>query len=273
MRFYKMHGCGNDFILINNRDARVPESKMREWALCLCRRGLGVGADGIIFLDATPPGRRSDYICHFLNADGMRSEMSGNGARCAAWLSMQLGLAGVRHTLGTDAGPIQAEVFSERGEVKIRLTRARDLRVNLNIEVEGETVTLHHVNLGAPHAVILVEDAKSAEVERLGKALRWHSGFQPDGANINFAQRLDPETLLVRTYERGVEAETFSCGTGACAALAITRALGQAGDSATVKTRLGDSLLVSVEEGEFYLRGPVKRVFEGRLDLVALELE
>ena len=113
IHFHKMHGCGNDFIFIDNREAKVSVPEMAAWAELLCRRKTGIGADGLLFLDTTPEGREGDFIWHFYNADGSRAEMCGNASRCASWLAVNLGLAGRSMCFGTDAGLIHADVDVE----------------------------------------------------------------------------------------------------------------------------------------------------------------
>ena len=120
--FTKMHGSGNHFVLLDNRSLRAPRADMAEWARRICAPGFGVGADGLIFLDLAPAGSGADTMWHFYNADGSRAEMCGNGSRCAARLAMELGMAGPRHVLLTDAGPIHAAVDPDSDQVKVQLT-------------------------------------------------------------------------------------------------------------------------------------------------------
>lgn len=271
--YVKMHGCGNDFVLIDNRGVGVPKEIMSEWAIRLCHRTMGIGADGLIFLDRTPPAMVSDYVWHFYNADGSRGEMCGNGARCAALLSTRIGLAGLEHTIGTDAGPVKAEVDSGRAEVRVQLTRPKELRTRLSLDVEGMECPAHYVNTGVPHVVVLTDDIEAIDVERLGRAIRFHSGFEPDGTNVNFVQIEDRSNLLIRTYERGVEAETYACGTGCCAAVVVAHTLKHVEPSVVLRTAMGDELLVTLEDGEVYLQGPATVVHEGLFYLSALGLD
>lgn len=271
--YVKMHGCGNDFVMIDNRSVGVPQDMMSEWAVRLCHRTLGIGADGLIFLDATPPSMVSDYIWHFYNADGSRGEMCGNGARCAALLAVRIGLAGNEHRIGTDAGPVLAEVDSAIGEVRVQLTRPKELRTKLSLDVEGMTFPVHYVNTGVPHVVVLTDNIEAIDVENLGRAIRYHGGFEPDGTNANFVQIEDRGNLLIRTYERGVEAETYACGTGCCAAVVVANTLGHVEPQVTLRTALGDELLVTLSDGEVFLQGPAVVVHEGVFYLSALGLD
>jgi len=269
--FHKMQGCGNDFVIIDNRELRLPVEHMREWAIKVCRKCFGVGADGLIFLEAAPAGSGADVLWHFYNADGSRAEMCGNGARCASKLASLLGLAGKRFVLSTDAGPVACEVL-DNGQVKVRLTPAADLRPGVVLDVAGQKLTVHFVNTGVPHAVVFLPDVSLADVKRLGNAIRFHEAFAPKGTNANFVQVKDSSHLLLRTYERGVEDETYACGTGACASAVIAHSLGMAGADVEVTTTGGEVLGVSLAGGDVFLRGAAEVCFSGVLYPAALGL-
>jgi len=262
--FHKAQGCGNDFVFIDNRKLGLGVEHMPEWARIICRRCFGVGGDGIMFLETAEPRSGFDFRWHFYNADGSRGEMCGNGSRCAAKLGNLLGFAGKRHVIGTDAGGVAAEVLDD-GQVRVRLTSPTDLRTGMELTVEGETLTAHFVNTGVPHAVIFFEDASLVDVKRLGKLVRFHEAFAPKGTNANFVGVKDAGHLLVRTYERGVEDETYACGTGACAAAVVAHALGLAGADAEVTTSGGEILGVGLKDGQVFLRGAAEISFSGVL--------
>ncbi|WP_256128290.1 diaminopimelate epimerase [Desulfolutivibrio sulfoxidireducens] len=270
--FFKMQGCGNDFALIDNRQARVPVVAMAEWATKVCRKAFGVGADGLIFLEEAPAGSTADYIWHFYNADGSRAEMCGNGARCAARLAFLIGLAPAVHVLGTDAGDIQAEVSPGTNQVRVRLTTPKGLLLGMELEVEGMTVPFHFVDTGVPHAVVVREDVADLDVAGLGRAMRYHEEFAPAGTNVNFIQVEGHGRLRLRTYERGVEAETYACGTGAVASVVVAGALGLVGGEVEVVTSGGEVLGVRVGEGGPFLRGAAELMFWGDMDLGAMGL-
>jgi len=260
--FHKMQGCGNDFVIIDNREYKVPVADMAEWARKVCRKCFGVGADGLIFLDNAPAGAQADYAWHFYNADGSRAEMCGNGARCASKLGNLLGFASKKHTLGTDAGGVAAQVLDD-GQVRVRLTPPVDLKTGMELDVEGQKLTVHFVNTGVPHAVVFFEDVSLVDVKRLGKAIRFHEAFAPKGTNANFVTVKDSGHLLLRTYERGVEDETYACGTGACASAVIAHALGLAGQDVDVTTTGGEVLGVGLADGQVFLRGGAEIAFSG----------
>lgn len=261
--FYKMQGCGNDFVFVDNRELRFAPEDMADMVIPVCRKAFGVGADGMMFLDPAPADSSLDYIWHFFNADGSRAEMCGNGARCAARLACLLGLAPARHVFGTDAGPIEAAVDEDSGLVTVQLTPPRDLCLNKTIEIEGQPFSLHCVNTGVPHAVVFVDDLESVDVWKFGRAVRFHQAFAPAGTNMNFVAVEGPGRLSLRTYERGVEDETYACGTGAVASAVIARELELTGDETSVTTTGGEELGVILKDGKTFLRGAAELVFRG----------
>ncbi len=274
IEFHKLHGCGNDFIFIDNRAAKVPQDDMARWAQVLCKRAFSIGADGLIFLEAPSPDPSCDYRWHFFNADGSRAEMCGNASRCAAMLAVRLDMAGPDHRLLTDAGPIIAHVLGDEGavaKVKVQLTPPEDQWLDETLELAGNDYTVHHVNTGVPHGVVLMGDVWAADVKTLGAAMRYHERFAPKGTNANFIQILDDKTIHLRTYERGVEDETFACGTGAAAAVLIAHALGHTGAEVDVTTTGKEVLTISLESDQVFLTGAAMHVYTGILDTLTVE--
>ncbi|NJB66731.1 diaminopimelate epimerase [Desulfobaculum xiamenense] len=263
--FFKMHGSGNDFVLIDNRELCLPQSEMSEWASRVCPRGFGVGADGLIFLQDTPERPDVDYVWHFYNADGSRAEMCGNGSRCAASLAHRIGLAGATHVFGTDAGPIHAHVLEGTDLVKVELTPPTGLALGAKLNVAGHETTVHFVNTGVPHAVVVCEDVKAVDIMTVGRAIRMHEHFAPAGTNANFIQVRDDKRLFLRTYERGVEGETFACGTGAAASALIAHTLGLVGPEVELTTSGGEVLQISIENGTVFLQGKALMTYHGEM--------
>lgn len=261
--FFKMQGCGNDFVCVDNRELGFDPAGMPDIAVAVCRKAFGVGADGMIFLDHAPAGSDLAYIWHFFNADGSRAEMCGNGSRCAARLAWMLGLAPASHVFGTDAGPIEAVVDPDSNQVTVRLTDPKDLRLDLTVKIEHQELPLHFVNTGVPHAVAVVENLEAVEVWKLGRAVRFHEFFKPAGTNVNFVAVEGPGRLSLRTYERGVEDETYACGTGAVASAVVARELGLTGEETVITTTGGEELGVILKDGKTYLRGAAELVFTG----------
>ena len=270
---YKMQGSGNDFVFIDNTDLGLPQSRMPAWARRICRRSFGVGADGLIFLEHAPERDDINYRWHFYNADGSRAEMCGNGSRCAAKLAHRLGLAPAEHVLGTDAGPVRAAVDQQTGEVQVQLTSPHSFQPHLEMSLDsGRIVTVHMVNTGVPHAVIFSDQADRENILDLGPALRYHQQFAPAGTNVNLVQVPDANSLYVRTYERGVEDETYACGTGAAAAAFVANELGKCGNPVRVRTSGGEELGISLSDHEIYLQGRAVLVYTAMLDLEAVGL-
>ncbi len=272
IHFHKMHGCGNDFIFIDNREARVGTPQMSDWALTLCNRKTGIGADGLIFLENTPADREGDFIWHFYNADGSRAEMCGNASRCASWLAVDLGLAGTEQSFGTDAGLIQSHVDVAGMRARVQLTHPTDLALHIPVNVEGVLHDIHFVNTGVPHAVLIFPDCAAVDVDHLGRCIRYHERFAPLGTNVNFITVKNRESIHVRTYERGVEGETLACGTGAAASVCVAHALGLTDARVNVTTSGRELLGIELCHGTVFLSGAVARVFVGVLDPSMLAL-
>lgn len=271
VKMHKMQGCGNDFVFIDNRTLKLPVSEMEKWAKQVCRRAFGVGADGLVFLEESADSA-VDYRWHFYNADGSRAEMCGNASRCAGLLAVKLGFAGPVHTFGSDAGPIKAEVDAEQCIVKVQLTPPQGLELNKTIDMQGSSDTIHFVNTGVPHAVYIHENAAGLDVKTLGAHVRYHELFSPAGTNANFVTVLDKTHIHLRTYERGVEDETYACGTGAAAGVVITHALGLTGPEVDVRSSGGEILGISLEDGCVFLKGKALNVYSGEMYLEALGL-
>lgn len=263
--FYKMSGCGNDFIIIDNRSGAWDGIKNPGFVKAVCREKLSVGADGLIFIEKSGS---SDFKWRFFNSDGSEAEMCGNGARCAARFAFLNGIAGSSLSFETLAGIIHAEV--DGATVKTQLSRPRNLHMNQELAVDGAAVTLHSINTGVPHAVIFVDDLDGVPIKELGSKIRFHKHFQPAGTNVNFISIGADGSISIRTYERGVEDETLACGTGSVAAALVCIAMGRAASPALVKTRGGDLLKVYAEPAEppfteAYLEGGASLIYTGEI--------
>ena len=252
INFYKYQGTGNDFVMVDNRKLTFP-AEDEALVKHLCDRRMGVGADGLILLQDHPD---YDFQMVYYNADGRLGSMCGNGARCTVRFARNLGvIEDVAHFLAAD-GEHQASVERELINLKMNDVAA--------VEKIGED---HYLNTGSPHYVRFVDDLENLDVYAEGKAIRYNDRFKEVGTNVNFVQRLSENEIFVRTYERGVEDETLSCGTGvtACALVASI-----AGFQSPVKVKtLGGNLEVAFEReadgafGDIYLIGPAKQVFTG----------
>jgi diaminopimelate epimerase len=271
--FHKMHGCGNDFVLIDNRQPGLAVEHMADWARGICRRAFSVGGDGLVFLESPPPemAHEVDYRWHFYNADGSRASMCGNASRCAARLAVELGLAPAEHAFLSDAGVIRARLLGP-DTVKVQLTSPKDMRLHIKLTAVDQDITVHFVDTGVPHVVLFDADVNALDLKALGPALRFHERFQPAGANANLVQVLDRKHLLLRTYERGVEDETHACGTGAVASVVLANALDLTAAEVDVTTSGGETLGVSLEQDGVYLSGKAVQVYVGTFQPAALGL-
>ena len=272
--FAKMSGTGNDFIVIDHRGPFIAEEKQSEFARLVCRRKFSVGADGLILIENS---ETADFCWRFYNGDGSRAEMCGNGARCAARFAFEKKIAPATMKFETTAGEIEAFVHGAGESVKIRLTAPEDLRLNIPVAVGRNEQTLHFINTGVPHTVVLVNDAGDVPVNDWGREIRFNKTFQPAGTNANFAQVVSNDTLMVRTYERGVEGETMACGTGAVASALVVALLEQATPPVTVITSGGEKLTIHFSlkghqnsrkldlAAGIFLEGPAHIIYEGQL--------
>jgi diaminopimelate epimerase len=258
--FMKMSGSGNDFILIDHRNPILSEHQMKGFAQKVCRRRVSAGADGLILIE---PSKKADFKWRFFNADGSEAEMCGNGGRCVARFANVKGITGSSLTFETLAGILSAQVNGKK--VKLELTQPHHLNLDETILVEGVEKRVSSINTGVPHAVCFLEDIENVDVLRVGRVIRNHSHFAPNGTNANFVRVENISQFSIRTYERGVEDETLACGTGTVASALIAAFKGMVRSPVSVKTRGGELLTVYFEiEGK-----EVKRVFfEGDVHIV-----
>jgi diaminopimelate epimerase len=263
--FAKMHGAGNDFVMVDGRDLAAPLTGAAIAALC--DRRTGIGADGLIIV-AEPVTPGASFRMIYFNADGGEAEMCGNGARCTVAFAAARGLGGPECTFDTFSGPLPAVVHGPR-DIEVGLPAWRDLATG--IEVSGSPHDEHHrCNTGVPHLVIPVADIEAVDLPAWGPRLRRHEAFAPAGTNVNWiAPAPDGDGWLLRTYERGVEDETLACGTGASAAAVILCTLGRATSPVTIRTRGGDRLVIAVDAaaGGLRLRGPAVESFKGEVTI------
>ena len=264
--FKKMHGSGNDFIMIDNRDGRIEASKAHDLAVCLCRRRFGVGADGLILIEDSS---RADFKWRFYNADGSEAEMCGNGGRCAARFAVSLGIALSELSFETIAGIMHASV--KGSTVKLQLPQAEGLCLDMPLKIENKQISLDCLNTGVPHAVCFVPDLESVPILEWGRSIRYDPCFLPSGTNVDFVQVLDRHDILIRTYERGVEAETMACGTGAVATAILSACRGLTESPVRVKTLGGEILTVyfELEKREaraIFLEGKALFVYSGQIE-------
>lgn len=265
IEFLKMHGSGNDFVVIDARANGALPDDMAAFTRIVCRKGTGLGADGVILIGESDA---ADFSWRYINADGSDGEMCGNGAMVGARYAVHRGNAATICSFETSVGIVRAEVDGE--QVTLRMVDAEWLGSGLVFDVLPG-VDFDHLNLGVPHVVGVVEDADAvANLDSLGRAIRHDSQLQPRGANVNLIHLVGAHTIRMRTYERGVEAETLACGTGAiCSAIAAARR-GMVTQPVNVIVSSGMTLTVTwqpVGEGftDIRLTGTARIVAEGRI--------
>ena len=268
LAFARMHGCGNDFVVIDDR-AGLWHDRREELAREICDRRKGLGGDGLILIQPGLDG--ADFRMTYVNRTGMDGEMCGNGARCTVLRAAQLGLMRGAGTMATDAGPIRAAI--EGAVITLQMTPPVDERPPLRLEVSGRDFECFHIDTGVPHVVIFLDDEATLDaldVDGIGRMLRHHAAFAPRGVNANFAVRLADASFRMRTYERGVEMETLACGTGAVAVgLMAYRKYGSAAPVLIHPTG-GGLLRIGFREagGNFTdvtLAGPAELIAEGEI--------
>ena len=263
--FTKMAGAGNDFVVIDNRAARIADGA--DLALRVCTRRLSVGADGLILVEPSP---RASFRMRYYNADGSLGEFCGNGTRCAARFAVLNSVAPPRMTIETDAGIVSAEVDDD-GQVTISLPPPTAFRAERPVPIGETTIRGSSIVVGVPHYVIfLTEGLWEQQIEALGRAIRHHPEMQPAGTNVNFVIVRDSGSIEVRTYERGVEAETLACGSGVVASVSVSALFGKVQSPVKVLTRSGITLEVSLEKQgaelrEIRLKGDARVVYRGSM--------
>ena len=271
--FTKMNGAGNDFIMIDNLDRSV--GPKAEWVRELCDRRRGIGADGVILVE---PGDDVDFRMVYYNSDGGEAEMCGNGARCASLFALSLGLGrreGERVRLSFIARPGRMEAMVHGGRAAISMTDANGLEKAVSLAVPGGAEIVHLINTGVPHAVCVVGDWErlvDRDIVMRGRAIRYHEKFAPSGVNADFVSVGENGKVAIRTYERGVEAETLACGTGSVAGAVVLSHLGLVASPVDLLTLGREVLTVSFSNApggatDVVLEGPAAVNFEGTVDV------
>jgi len=258
INFTKMHASGNDFVVLED------SSKFRNkpaLARKLCDRKFGIGADGLLFFGHS---RKTDFSFQIYNSDGTHPKMCGNGARCVAlYGKSKIKGQKVKFRIETEAGIIDALV--KKNKVKIKMNTPEKLKLSFPIKIGGKTLKANFVIVGVPHAIIPVKDVSKIDVENTGRAIRFHRRFQPEGTNVNFVQVSNSGRIKVRTYERGVEGETLSCGTGSTSSAFILNKLGSVKNRVSVLTKSGEVLVIDMKKAGVYLTGAAEIVFKGSI--------
>lgn len=255
--FYKYEGTGNDFILLDNRDLRFP--KNQQLIEKLCHRRFGIGADGLILLENDS---QHDFKMVYYNSDGNESSMCGNGGRCIVAFAQKLNLITTETTFNATDGLHFASIHQNK-EVALQMK---------NVDQIKTTSDYVFLDTGSPHHVLLNENLNNLDVKTEGAKIRYSDLYGKRGSNVNFVKQIAPNHFKIRTYERGVEDETLSCGTGATAVAMAMRILGKTQSNNNIIEVEGGTLEVSYNfvEGRFtnvFLKGPATFVFEGTIEI------
>lgn len=263
--FYKMSGSGNDFVFFDARDEPAGELESAEMIGRLCARGTGIGADGVVFLERS---KVADVGLRYFNRDGTLADLCGNASLCTTRLATELGAVDPKgFRLETGSGVLAARIRDGLPEIDLAPVRDVAQTVTGVLPASGET-HLGFALAGVPHVVITSQSVEKADVEGRGRSLRHNPAFR-DGANVNFAEKLPNGSWRYRTYERGVEAETLACGTGAVATAVLLKEWGLAADAVDLITTSGKTLQVTLmRTGHAWtpsLRGEGRLVFSGKL--------
>ena len=271
INFYKMSAAGNDFVLVDNREGVMPKD-IPALAKKLCDRKFGIGADGLLLLENSD---KADFRMRYYNSDGSIASMCGNGGRSIARFANILGIVQNKMEFETDGGLIKADILGK--EIKLHLYEPKDAKLDFTLRVDKREFSASYLKMGVPHTVIFVNDIEKTDVVELGRMVRYHKEFAPDGTNVDFVQKKDDNSIFVRTYERGVEDETLACGTGATASAIISGLRGMVTPPVHCITHGGYVLTVSYtrnESGDLLspvsnvsLQGPAEVSFKGEVSI------
>lgn len=256
--FYKYQGTGNDFVMIDNRQENFPKNNTK-LVKKLCDRKFGIGADGLILLE-NPEKEEDDFKMVYYNADGNVSSMCGNGGRCLVAFAKFLGIIQTEASFTAVDGPHNATIQNDL--VSLQMQDVADIR---------QTGNTSFLDTGSPHHIIFTKNVKDLDVKKEGAAIRYSDEYKNGGTNVNFVEAGEENEFIVRTYERGVEDETLSCGTGVTAVALAASASGRVQGEWVKLLVEGGELSVSFERSQkgyrnIWLTGPAKLVFKGEIE-------
>lgn len=259
IEFYKYHGSGNDFILLDNRNNLYNELTEKQVAF-LCNRHFGIGSDGLMLLNLKSG---FDFEMKYYNSNGAEGSMCGNGGRCIVKFANTMGIRKSNYHFMACDGEHDAEIEMD-GTVKLKMNDVNKVETHMNYYV---------LNTGSPHYVKHIKDVADMDVRTGGRMIRNSKNYEKEGINVNFVETLENDRIYVRTYERGVEDETLSCGTGVTAAALVSAHNDNGFNRVEVKTP-GGKLSVEFDKKDddhfenIWLNGPVKFVFKGEIELM-----
>lgn len=272
MKFWKYHGLGNDFVILDNRDQSIDITG--SWVEGICHRRFGVGADGVILVEKSD---KADIRMIIYNSDGSRPAMCGNGIRCFACYVYDKGIVkGDCMKVETDAGVLNIDIKSKEGKFTAAVVNmgkpdftSKSVPVNINkqevinheIQIADQAYKITSLLMGVPHTVLFVDDISDETVVGLGKLIE-NAVIFPKKTNVNFVKVIDREHILIRTWERGA-GYTYACGTGACASVAAGAANGLIEGKVHVELRGGAMIIHWKDQEDIFMEGPAVEVFEG----------
>ena len=267
LQFAKMHGAANDFVILQE----APPAPPRDAALvrAMCHRRVGIGADGALFMERLQGGEEGQPVfrMYFYNMDGSYCEMCFNGARCCALRAWRLGWCGEAFSFLSEYGLIEAEILQEGARVRLRFPPPRCESGRLELPADAVARFGQRVSTGDPHLVVEVEAEvlQSPQFENLARPLRWWTEAFPEGTNVHFVHRAE-DAWRIRSFERGVEGETWACGSGCIASVAALAGIAPREDAVRLITRGGDEIRVQPREDAWTLEGPAVEVFDARFE-------
>jgi diaminopimelate epimerase len=269
IKFTKLHGTGNDFILIDEYNENIIEDNNKAaFTLKYCDRRFGIGADGVIYLGKS---EKANIRMHIYNSDGTQAEMCGNGVRCLVKYALDEGYIEEKASVETIAGILTiSSRIKDKTWITVNMGKPQFERANIPANGTGEfvNVSMHGykvsaVNTGVPHAVIFVDSLDDPGLMPSAPKIRYDPIF-PKGTNVNFVKLNSSDEITIRTYERGVEGETLSCGTGSVACAVLAHRLGKTDNVVKVNTK-GGELRIMIDQDAAYMEGTAQRVFEGKV--------
>lgn len=271
--FVKLQGNGNDFVLIDEiAGSVIPDDMKGEFAKLYCDRRFGIGADGILFISKPQDSSKADIRMRLFQPDASEAEMCGNGIRCLAKYAYDCDRIKQSARIETMAGILEVECgYNDSEEFSATIEMGQVIYDRKDIPATGsgdyeENIggyTVNAANTGVPHAVIFLEDLEGLDICAEAPQIRHHRSF-PKGTNVNFAKVTGKDEITIRTFERGVEGETYSCGTGSTASAAIAFKTGRTGNVVHVNTK-GGPLTIKIEDGRAKMTGPATTVFSGSI--------
>jgi len=268
VEFTKMNGAGNDFIVIDNRFYHFSDQELTDFAKRWCPRQTGIGADGVLAMNVS---ETHDYRMRYVNADGSLGTMCGNGARCLARFARLAGVDADDHAFESDAGVYRAFVPVD-GLVRLFVPGPKRFREEVELTDSGEGAHACFIWTGTEHAVVMTSDVAGYPVAEHGPTMRRHPALGDAGANIDYVQVSGPSSLMVRTFEKGVEAETLACGTGAIASALVALQQDKVSGPVIDVVMPGGTLHIGIEgpplsPRSLYLEGPADAVFRGTVEV------